>query len=76
MYLIRERQTMPPSLLHNVVDVPIDGDVVKGVYHCRVPTAAFSRNLLRHPFDVRLCATRQKDFCDFGRELLGDGCTD
>src|SRR6516164_8622874 len=62
-----------PGLLHDALDVCVDGSVIEGVYHRRVRTAAGGRDLLRYIFHVRLGPAGQKDFRIFGRELLGDG---
>src|SRR5262250_131032 len=48
------------SLLHDAVDILIDGGIIEGVNHGCVRPAALSRNLQRHCFNAWLGAARQK----------------
>jgi hypothetical protein len=57
-------------LLHNAVEVLIDGRVIEGVNYSRLRPAPVFADLLSYCFQIGLCATRQENFCTFCRELL------
>ena len=59
-----------PDLVHDAVDVFVDGSVIEGISHCRVRTAAGGCDLLRYVFHIRARAAGKKDLRAFGRELL------